>query len=104
MPPKDPYKIEAGPELDLLVHVRVMGNESGGDCPAYSSEQSEARKVVTRLRSHHHLAVAYGRTTMRSRGWFARYGLDPSTATEVISATLPLAICRLALLAVAKGA
>jgi hypothetical protein len=39
-----------------------------------------------------------------SRGkYYARYGTDPSTTTEVLAETMPLAVSRMALLALTKS-
>jgi hypothetical protein len=39
---------------------------------------------------------------MSSRKFFARYDSDPSTATEALAETEPLAICRLALVLIKR--
>jgi hypothetical protein len=40
---------------------------------------------------------------MATKRFFARYDSDPSTATEVLAETEPLAICRLALILLKRG-
>jgi hypothetical protein len=98
MPEIEPYQMQAGPGLDLLVHVEIIGNDPGIDCPAYSTVRSQADKVVTTLSSAHGISVRYGQTHLKGRAWYARYGDDPSTSTEVLAETMPLAVCRLAVL------
>ena len=45
----------------------------------------------------HGYPVSTGETRIRTRRYFARLETGPSTATEVLAETLPLALCRLAL-------
>lgn len=98
----NPYNIQAGPELDRLIHVRVMGQPEG-DAPAYSSDETLARRVLGRLKADSGRTVVVGRTALRrGRRYFARYETDPSDGTEVLAETLSLAICRLALLRTLK--
>jgi hypothetical protein len=99
----DPYRVQAGCELDNLIHSRVMGRTSVGS-PPYSKDPDAARCVLTRLKELTHARVIVGRTALRSRPWFARYETDPSDGTEVFGDTPALAICRLALLHATKAA
>ena len=97
MPDIDPYRVQASEDLDRLIHVRVMG-ETSSECPSYSADEKAARRVLARLKATSGRTVVIGRTAMRHRQWVARYETDPSDGTEVLAETLPLAICRLALL------
>ncbi|MHC1763260.1 MAG: hypothetical protein AB9869_02985 [Verrucomicrobiia bacterium] len=97
----NPYQIPAGPELDQLIHLRVM-EQSSPDCPPYSTDESAARRVLARLRYVSGHAVVVGRTSLRRHRYFARYETDPSDGTEVLADTKELAICRLALLQAIK--
>jgi hypothetical protein len=92
----DPYRIPAGPELDELVHREVL-QQTVLPCRAYSSDEDAARQVLAKLKSAN-VHVTVGRTSLRSRKWFARYETDPSDGTEVWAETPALAICRLGLL------
>ncbi len=76
--------------------------QSGPDCPPYSTDESAARRVLARLRNVAGQPVIVGRTSMRKHRWFARYETDPSDGTEVLAETMELAICRLALLRTVK--
>jgi hypothetical protein len=93
----NPYQIPAGAELDQLIHLRVM-DQTDPDCPPYSTDETAARRVLTRLRHVSGRSVVVGRTSMRRQRWFARYETDPSDGTEVLAETMELAICRLALI------
>ena len=96
------YKVGAGSHLDTLVHQRVFGAGVDTDeVPAYSTDLAAANEVMARLRSRYG-SITSGNTKIRNQSWFARFGTDPSTSLEVIAATYPLAICRLALLLTAK--
>jgi hypothetical protein len=93
----NPYEIPAGPELDQLIHHRVMG-QSDTTYPPYSTDEKTSRRVLTRIRGLGGRTVRVGRTAIRGKRWFARYESNASDGTEVLAETLPLAICRLALL------
>lgn len=94
----DPYKTEAGPELDAVIHGRLMKQTlPAGSCPAYSSDDSLARQVLSRMRTGKP-SVIVGRTNLPGRTWFARFERDAMDGTEVFADTFALAVCRLALL------
>jgi len=93
----NPYDVQAGPELDRWIHLHVM-DQCSGDCPLYSTDDKAARQVLAALKSTSGRTVVVGRTALRQKRWFARYETDESDGTEVLASTLPLAICRLALL------
>jgi hypothetical protein len=94
----DPYKAEPGPELDALIHQRVMKNRGEVQlCPAYSSDDKAAKRVLTVLRSGRP-SVIVGRTSLPGRTWYARFERDTRDGTEVFADSFALAICRLALL------
>jgi hypothetical protein len=100
----NPYRIDAGPELDAAIHQFVFGQADNGARPRYSLERNEAEKVAARLKADYGLGVVTGRTRLASKPWFARYENDPSTSTEVIAETESLAICRLALVRISRDA
>jgi hypothetical protein len=94
----DPYKAQPGPELDAVIHLRLMREVvPAGQCPAYSTEEKLARRVLTKLKTGRPLVIV-GRTTLAGRSWFARYERNAMDGTEVFADTFALAICRLALL------
>jgi hypothetical protein len=94
----DPYKAQAGPELDAVIHVRLMDQSvANRPCPAYSTEDKLARRVLSKLRAGWP-SVIVGRTQLEGRTWFARYERNAMDGTEVFASTFALAICRLALL------
>ena len=97
----NPYQIPAGAELDRLIQQQIMGITSG-ECPPYSTDEKASRQVLAKLKAICHKNVVIGRTSLRKARWFARYETDPSDGTEVLADSLPLAICRLALLRAAK--
>lgn len=69
----------------------------------FSNEQKAADKVKARVKALHGFPVTTGETRLRTRRFFARLETVPSTATEVLAETLPLAICRLALVVSLKS-
>jgi hypothetical protein len=93
----DPYRAEAGPELDAVIHRRLMQMVAAGPCPAYSTDDMLAKQVLSRLRMGRP-SVIVGRTSLPGRTWFARYEHNAMDGTEVFADTFALAICRLALL------
>jgi hypothetical protein len=99
----NPYTYPAGPELDELIHRRLFGQKNATNAPNYSLEVTESAKVRSRLKTVYGHPIIVGRTRMPGRPFFARYESDPSTATEVVAETEPLAICRLALLLMRRG-
>ena len=94
----DPYQALPGEALDLAIHSHVFGVSDADSCPPYSTDESESVKVKRALKSEFGVAIKTGKTQIRTKPFFARYGSDPSTSTEVVAETLPLAICRVALL------
>jgi hypothetical protein len=93
----NPYDADAGTELDALIHHFVTGKLTPPEgCPRYSSDSVQARGVLAQLKSSYGISVVYGRTGLDNRVWFAR--VNSTRGAEVHAATLPLAICRLALL------
>ena len=94
----NPYGAMAGHELDALIHLHVMKSVDVLEvCPAYSTEMTEAKKVLTALKSSFATSVTFGDTELAEWKWFARVD-RVRHGTEVLAETLPLAICRLALL------
>jgi hypothetical protein len=93
----NPYQVDEGPELDRFIHCHLfkIGDESG-TIPAYSSDESASAKVKARLRALRGHAVLVGPVRGREKKYFARLESDPSTSTECIARTQPLALCRLA--------
>src|SRR5687767_9514514 len=94
----NPYRVAAGPQLDKLVQATVFGKNENS-CPAYSTNDEQANKLKVQIQVLCKTPVITGKTRIRKGVWFARFGKDPSTATEVLAESYPLAICRLALLA-----
>lgn len=80
-----------------MIHARLFGNKDETVlAPAYSTDTSASGKVRSKLKSVYGHPIIIGQTRMSGRKYFARYDSDPSTATEVLAETEPLAICRLA--------
>jgi hypothetical protein len=95
----NPYAFPAGPELDELIHRKLFGqNNENEKAPPYSTTRPDSSKVRSKLKSQYGHPIVVGQTRMASKRFFARYDSDPSTATEVLAETEPLAICRLALI------
>lgn len=95
----NPYSFPAGPELDEIIHRGLFGvKNENGRVPSYSTSAVELTKIRSRLKSNFGHPIVTGQTRMATKRFFARYDSDPSTATEVLAETEPLAICRLALI------
>lgn len=95
----NPYTYPPGPELDEIIHRKLFSQEAGNErVPPYSTDRSEGLKVRSKLKSQYGYPIIVGETRMSNRKFFARYDSDPSTATEVLADSEPLAICRLALI------
>ena len=95
----NPYTLGAGTEIDKLLHQRFFaGKSNSSGTPAYSSDADASDKLRSRLKAVYGYEIIVGQTRMKSKRFFARYESDPSTSTEVLAPTLPLAICRLAFL------
>lgn len=95
----DLYRIPAGPELDRLVHEKVFQSAPSHEVPHYSSDEDLARQVYKQLKREVDSSIVMGKTrSSHAKRYFARYGTDPSTSTEVLAESLPLAICRMAVL------
>src|SRR5688572_5223236 len=103
MTPEEIDKLEAGPELDALVALKVFGREYpwtlvGGaqnrpiGCPAYSTDQAAAFEVAKKV------GICFGPmfgTWKAEATSMENFGANPTEAT-----TGQLAICRAALKAV----
>lgn len=99
----DPYHAEAGDELNKRVHITVMRQRPNSPpYPAYSTDLNEARKVLAELKTRYRISVIWGRTSIVGRTWFARIANAGDERMEVLGETLPLAICRLGLVQVAR--
>jgi hypothetical protein len=94
----DAYRAQEGEATDKLIHEMLFGELNGIECPPYSSSNQEASRVLRQLKRNFKTSIVTGRTQSRLKPYFARYGTDVSTSTEVLAETLALAICRLALL------
>src|SRR5438045_2472483 len=95
----NPYQVQAGPELDALIHEHVMSETAVSiNCPCYSTDAKLAKTVLARLRARGKALFTVGRTQLEGRTWFARSETNLMNGTEVFADTFALAICRLALL------
>jgi hypothetical protein len=98
----DPYSIQAGRELDALIHHRVLKQALSHSYPRYSSDSKAADQVKRMIEAEYGNASVTGTTEIRAQRWFARYELELGNPTEALAETYPLAICRLALLRVSE--
>lgn len=96
----NPYKAPSGSETDNAIHERFFG--ASYSLLPYSTDESAAEKVKLRIKSIYGYPVQTGETKTRPRHFFARLESGPSTSTEALADSLPLAICRLALVIAAK--
>ena len=95
----DIYKLQPSSFLDESIYVNLM--DYGITRQEFSSDVKAAKNLVKVLRKHLRTKVETGKA---SRGkYYARYGTDPSTTTEVLAETLPLAVSRMAMLALNRN-
>jgi hypothetical protein len=102
MPGTNPYTAQASAELDREIHAHLVGDSSAEEIPAYSSSERAADRLRRWLKSEYGTSITTGKTRIKVKPYFARYGTDPSTSTEVLAETYPLSICRLALLLISR--
>ena len=99
----NPYTVKASEALDREIHEHIHGESGEGSPPPYSSSDREAEGLRRRLKRDYRTSITTGKTRIKGKPYFARYGSDPSTSTEVLAETYPLSICRLALLLMQRG-
>ena len=92
---ENPYKASPGPQTDQAIHRRYFASDA--KVLPYSTDDETASKLRARIKVLYGYPVEVGQTKTRPRQYFARFESGPSTATEVLAETLPLAICRLGL-------
>lgn len=97
---ENPYFMVAGADLDVMIHLQVFGDKNHNECPLYSVNPSMAKRVQVKLINRFKIDIVTGETTLKipARRFFARWETGPSTSTEVLAESIPLAICRLAIL------
>jgi hypothetical protein len=93
--PGNGYLLDAGMELDCLIHEHVMKRRLSSETPAYSTERRWADDVRSRIKSTGG-KLFVGQLAGNENMWFARHESVQSGSTEVLGSTYPLAICRLA--------
>lgn len=96
MPFHNPYKALPGDELDAWIHSHLFAGENSPPLP-YSTDPKAAERVRSRIKAVYGHRVETGTTKLRNAPFFARFESGPSTSTETLAESLPLAICRLAL-------
>ncbi|HCP37709.1 MAG: hypothetical protein CMI66_08970 [Pedosphaera sp.] len=99
----NPYKAPASDEVDRIINQGLFGESSSSVCPSYSTDDSLVQKMRRKLQNTYNTLVVVGRTRIKSTPYFARYGTDVSTSTEVLAETKALAICRMALLLIQRS-
>ena len=94
----DPFKVEASPGLDAVIHEELFEGDENIECPSYSSRRQSGLKVASKLEIHYGIIVRLGRLRVKEhKMYFARAGTDKDTSTEILAVSLSLAICRLAI-------
>ncbi len=81
-----------------MIQQRLFEDTDSAELLGYSTDKRLADKVRSRLKALYGHTVVAGATHSQQRPFFARFENDPSTSTEVLADTYPLAVCRLALL------
>jgi len=82
--------------LDALIHERIFGESNSP--VSYSTSEKFTDRLKARIKASYGCRVVTGETQLRTRPYFARFESGPSTSTEVLAESIPLALCRLALL------
>ena len=107
--PTDPLTLPAGPELDALVAGRVIGWGDGR--PPYhgftpSADFGDTWKVVEAATALSlRVVIEDWRDDTKNPGWAVYFFRQSGgSSKQIVAETLPLAVCRAALLAVAEGA
>jgi hypothetical protein len=91
----------AGADLDSLIHQQLLKESAKEAAPQYSSDERLSPRVKAAITRRFGYAVVVGRTR-RAPGRFARLETGPSTATEALAESEPLALCRLAAVLLAR--
>ena len=99
----NPYQAPASDEMDSIINQGLFGESSSSVCPSYSTDDSLVQKMRRKLQATYNTKVIIGRTRIKNKPYFARYGTDVSTSTEVLAETKSLAICRMALLLIQRN-
>jgi hypothetical protein len=99
----NPYKAPASREMDSIINQGLFGETNSSACPSYSTDDSLVHKIRRKVQSTFNTKITLGRTQIKSTPYFARYGSDVSTSTEVLAETKSLAICRMALLLIQRS-
>lgn len=95
----DPFKVEASPELDTVIHRHLFPEDDPGLLPHYSSRRKDGLQVADRLEDDFGIEIRLGRLRMQEhKMYFARAGSHKESASEILAVSLSLAICRLAIL------
>ena len=93
----NPYTLPAGRELDRMIGEAYFPSSQAEELP-FSTNEGLAQRVRGQLQTKYGHRVAVGKTKVARKPFFARFESGPSSSTEVLAETLPLAICRLAAL------
>ena len=99
----NPYQAPASDDVDSIINQGLFGGSSSIACPSYSTDDSLVQKMRRKLQITYNTKVVVGRTRIKDKPYFARYGTDVSTSTEVLAETKSLAICRMALLLIQRN-
>ena len=99
----NPYKAPASRQMDSIINQGLFGETSSSTCPSYSTDDRLVHKIRRKLQSTYNTTITLGRTRISAMPYFARYGTDVSTSTEVLAETKSLAICRMALLLIQRN-
>ena len=99
----NPYQALASEGLDILIDEELFGGVGEASCPSYSTDDSWVQKIRRKLQKVYGTQVTLGRTRIKSKPYFSRYGTDPSTSTEVLAETQSLSICRMAILLIQRN-
>ena len=91
----NPYKASAGPEIDAALNNAYFNGQD--PVAAFSTDPASAKSLVTKIEAIHRKKVIIGQTRTRPPRHFARLETDPSTSTEAMAESYPLAVARLAL-------
>ena len=85
-----------------MVNEMVFGVKDKSTPPPYSTDESLMERLKGKIHERHSKQIVIGKLRATPVRYFARYESGASTATEVLGASRPLALSRLAILLMAK--
>ncbi len=61
----DPFKVEASPVLDAVIHEKLFPDSEEGECPEYSSRRQNGLRVADELEALFDINIRLGRLRVK---------------------------------------